>query len=1094
MPEALVGPGRPRHAGATRALRWLRTCAISISAGLLAACGGDGSKGGVNPRPGTVSTVRVSPLTVALDIGATQQLTAFALDAAGSALPGRSFTWTSATPTIATVSSTGVVAGIASGTAQITAAADGVIGSATVAVTIPVSARCDATTPISIGQSVTGTITSTDCRLADTSYADKYVLMLSESTPVRVSMIGTVDAYLILQDAASGAIIAEDDDGNGSTNARIEQVVPAGRYVIVATTFGPNDFGDYQLAVTPGSSACLAATPLGSDATIAGTLATSACLLPDSSYADRYTLTVPKRTILNVTMHSDVIDSYLFVEKTTGQSIQRDDNGAGGKDARIAVTLDPGTYIIYATSAAARELGAYTLTVGTRLDPCGVNRTVAVGSTITDTLTTTACRLADGSYIKRFGFTVTASTPVRIDLTSTQFDTYIFVQQAGSAAKLAEDDDSGPGTNSEVLLVFAPGDYVITATSATSGEVGLFDLALSGAVQTTVGLTASPATVTLQPGLTQQITATVTGAANTNVLWKSSTAGVATVSSTGVVRAITAGSSTITVTSAADPSKTATAAITVTAGTGVNLDVPLVYLTQSVQTADSRIPLVAGRPTIVRVFVRGSTTGLAPAAVRVRFYQGTTLLGTLTGSATPGTALDQACCSANLAVPDTYVRDGVTLIADVDPANVVAETNEDDNAWPLTGASKPIRVVSVSVVNIQLVPIRHRSNNLVSSPTTDLTSLLQRMYPLSAVNVAVHAEYVTDLPPLTNAGSWLSMLSQIDALRTLEGSKSYYFGVLNQQTAPGIVGIAGIGAFAGVGVGGPDARAEETLTHEFGHSFGRQHSPTPARCGRPAGVDANYPRADGTIGIYAYDTQASTIYTPDRFDIMGYCDNTWASEYTYSGILQYLRGIPAGTGGIAQKQVLLITGSLFNGAVSIDPVFTTTAVPTAQRAAGRFIAEGLSADGRVLFSHRFDGTTVGDVDASARTFSVSVPYDATVSGTVASITVRDESGGGRPALLTRAGVYSGVPGGVSLRVDADPQLNVRATGSARFTIAWNASRYPSIVVRNARSRRVLGMGRNGEITFDAASLVDLEVLLSDGVSSTARPLSLTAAP
>ena len=83
---------------------------------------------------------------------------------------------------------------------------------------------------------------------------------------------------------------------------------------------------------------------------------------------------------------------------------------------------------------------------------------------------------------------------------------------------------------------------------------------------------------------------------------------------------------------------------------------------------------------------------------------------------------------------------------------------------------------------------------------------------------------------------------------------------------------------------------------------------------------------------------------------------------------------------------------------------------------------------------------------------------------------------------------------MSLRVDADPQLNVRATGSARFTIAWNASRYPSIVVRNARSRRVLGMVRNGEITFDAASLVDLEVLLSDGVSSTARPLSLTAAP
>ena len=1095
MPEARVGPSRPCRATASRALRAARLCAFAIPAALFAACGGDSSKGNVNPRPGTVSTVRVSPSTVALDVGGSQQLSAFALDASGTALTGRIFTWTSVSPAIATVSASGVVNGIASGTAQITASADGVIGTAAVAVTIPVSARCDATTPITVGQTVTGTITSTDCRLADTSYADKYVLTLTESAPIRIAMIGTVDAYLVLQDAVSGAVIAEDDDGNKATNARIEQVIPAGRYVIVATTFGPNDFGDYSLDVSRGSSACLAATPIGSDAAISGTLAATACVLPDSSYTDRYTLTVAKRTILNITMHSDVLDSYLFVEKTNGQSIQRNDNGAGGRDARIAVTIDPGTYIIYANSANAREIGAYTLTVGTRLDPCGVNRTVTVGSTTTDTLTTGSCRLADGSYIRRFGFTVTASTPVRIDLTSTQFDTYLFVQPAGSATKLAEDDDSGPGTNAEVLQVFAPGDYVITATSATSGEVGLFDLALAGAVQTAVSLTASPASVTLQPGLTQQITATLTGAANTNVLWKSSASAVASVSATGVVRAISAGSATITATSAADPSKTATAAITVTAGSGVNLDVPLAYLTQSVQTADSRIPLVAGRSTVARVFVRGSTSGLAAAAVRVRFYQGATLLGTLTGSAAPGTALDQACCAANIAVPDTYVRDGVSFIADVDPANVVAETNEDDNAFPLTGASKPVRVVPVSVVNIQLVPIRHRATNVVSSPATEMTSLLRRMYPLSTVNVVVHAEYATDLAPLTDASSWLSMLTQIDALRTLEASNSFYFGVLNQQTAPGIVGIAGIGAFSGVGVGGPAPLAQETLTHEFGHSFGRQHSPTPTRCGNPSGVDANYPRADGTIGIYGYDTQAGQLYTPDQYDIMGYCDNTWASEYTYSGILQYLTSgaIPL-SGGIAEKQVLLITGSFSNGAVSMDPVFATTAVPTAQRAAGRFVAEGRSADGRVLFSHRFDGTTVGDLDASVRTFSVSVPYDASVGGTVTSITVRDESGGGRPALLRRSGVYSGAPGAVSLRVDADPQLSVRTSGSARFTIGWNASRYPSIVVRNSRTRRVLGMGRNGEITIDAASLADLEVLLSDGVSSTARPLSLTAAP
>ena len=243
--------------------------------------------------------------------------------------------------------------------------------------------------------------------------------------------------------------------------------------------------------------------------------------------------------------------------------------------------------------------------------------------------------------------------------------------------------------------------------------------------------------------------------------------------------------------------------------------------------------------------------------------------------------------------------------------------------------------------------------------------------------------------------------------------------------------------------------------------------------------------------------QLGAIYTPDKFDIMGYCDNTWASEYTYAGILQYLRSgvIPTATiASAAPQPVLLISGSLSNGTLSVDPVFSIQSTPTARRAAGRFVVEGLSADGRVLFSQRFDGSSVGDLDPAARTFAIAVPYDASVSGAVASISVRDASGGSRPALLTRAGVYSGTPGGVSLRVDADPQLLVRASGTSQFTVTWNSSRYPSVVVRNTRTHRVLGIGRNGEMSIGVASLAGLELLLSNGVSSTTQPLAITGAP
>lgn len=1097
MTAALSSSGpRTSAVSAIAALRSGRRLAIAVGLLLLGACGGGGEDPPPLLQPPKVATVRLTPTAAAVDIGATTQLAAAAVDALGATLPGRTITWSSQQPAIATVSATGLVTGLTAGNATISATADGITGTATVAVLPPAAARCDATQTIELGQVLNGSLLGTDCRLSDDSYADKYVLTLADTTPVRVLMTSTVvDAYLIIQDAVSGQIVAENDDGNGSTDSRIEQVLPAGRYVIAANTFEANDFGDYQLSVTRAAAACLASTPISTPGTVNGSLAATACMLSDSSYTDRYLLSVRSATVLTATMRSDAFDSYLFIESTTGVSIGRNDNGAGGFDSRLQVLLDPGDYIINANSSKAREVGAYSLTLASRIDPCGLSRALTVGTTITDTLATTGCALVDGSYIKRYSFSVAAATAIRLDAVSTEFDPYLIVQQAGSASTLAEDDDDGVGLNAQVLQVFQPGEYVVTVTSATAGEVGNFNLSINGPEQGTVGLTVTPGTASLTPGQTQQLTAAITGSANTNVAWKSGSPNIATVTPTGVVRAITAGAATITATSAADPARTATAEITVTAGTDANLDIPLVYLTQSIQRPDGSIPLVAGRPTIARIFVRGSRAGLGTAAVRLRVFNGATELGSLTGTAAISASIDESCCSADIELPANLVVNGATLIADVDPANVIAESNEGDNAWPLTGASKPIRVVTVPPINIQLVPIRHRTTGLVGPSSTTITDQLKRMYPLSQVNVGVHAEYATDTPPLTDGTSWIAMLREMEGLRALENRTEYFYGVLNQVAATGIVGIANLRGYVGLGISGPEAEANETLTHEFGHSFGRQHSPSPG-CGAPANVDASFPRTDGTIGYYGYDVTIRRIFAPGRFDIMGYCNDTWASEYTYLGILDYLRSgvIQLAVAQDTPVPVLLINGALVGSTVEVDPVFAHVAAATPQKSSGRFVAEGLASDGRVLFRHRFDGTAVGDADPSARTFLAAVPYDPAVTGAVASITVRDEQGSAQPAMRVRKGTYTAAAGGVSLRVDSDPQLTVRAAGANRLDVTWNVSRYPSIVVRNRRTGRVLGIGRRGAMTIDATTVNDLEAMLSDGVGSTTRALSSGGAP
>jgi uncharacterized protein YjdB len=92
------------------------------------------------PAPVPVASVSVSPATSSLQVGGSVQLSAVTRDANGSVLTGRVISWTSGTPSIATVSSSGLVIAVAAGSASITAASEGQIASAAITVAAPAPA------------------------------------------------------------------------------------------------------------------------------------------------------------------------------------------------------------------------------------------------------------------------------------------------------------------------------------------------------------------------------------------------------------------------------------------------------------------------------------------------------------------------------------------------------------------------------------------------------------------------------------------------------------------------------------------------------------------------------------------------------------------------------------------------------------------------------------------------------------------------------------------------------------------------------------------------------------------------------------------
>jgi uncharacterized protein YjdB len=119
-----------------------------------------------------------------------------------------------------------------------------------------------------------------------------------------------------------------------------------------------------------------------------------------------------------------------------------------------------------------------------------------------------------------------------------------------------------------VVTAVAFGTSVITATTVDGLKTSVCTITVSNSNVAVTGVTVAPTTVSVNVAGTSQLTATIVpaNATNKNVTWSSSNTAIATVSSTGLVTGVAAGSAIITVTTV-DQAKTATSVITV--GTSV---------------------------------------------------------------------------------------------------------------------------------------------------------------------------------------------------------------------------------------------------------------------------------------------------------------------------------------------------------------------------------------------------------------------------------------------------------------------------------------------------------------------------------------------
>ncbi len=380
-----------------------------------------------------VATVTVAPPSAGLNTGQTVQLSATTRDSAGNVLAGRVVTWGSSAPSVATVTSGGLVTGVAAGTATMTATSEGKSGTSAITVTfVPVATVTvtPASANLAVGQTVQLTATPKDAN-GNTLTGRTITWATSNASVATVTTSGSVKGV-----TAGSATITATSEGQSGSSAISVRIVPVATVAVSPASASVQVGGTVQLTavtkdsagntltgrtITWASSNSTVAT-VSTTGLVSGLLIGSATITATSeakSGSSAITVTAPA-------VHAG------YYAATNGSS---SGDGSSGRPWNLATALSGGNGKVQPGDTVWLRGGTYagqfrsTLT-GTAAAPIVVRQYPGERAIIDGGGSTSDTFVADGSYSVFWGFEMTNSDPVRCCSTSSFFRADMMVSHA----------------------------------------------------------------------------------------------------------------------------------------------------------------------------------------------------------------------------------------------------------------------------------------------------------------------------------------------------------------------------------------------------------------------------------------------------------------------------------------------------------------------------------------------------------------------------------------------------------------------------------------------------------------------------------------
>lgn len=457
------------------------------------------------------------------------------------------------------------------------------------------------------------------------------------------------------------------------------------------------------------------------------------------------------------------------------------------------------------------------------------------------------------------------------------------------------------------------------------------------------------------------------------------------------------------------------------------------YLIQSAQSRAHPVPLVAGRPALLRVFVTApKAAGVGIPPVRTTLYDRSGREHVITipgkeGSITAQVDEGDLAKSANVDIPGELIQPGLEIVIEIDPQGTVDSSLAVARRIPETG-SIAVEVHEMPTLDLTLIPMLRtdRPDSAAVRFTEGLTAEDVRLSPIRTLLPVGNFEVSVHEPVLYSPGNDIRDMVQV--IRVMDGGAGHFMAVTPD------------GGGSAFGNRVSFARADPyVMAHELGHNMNLKHAP----CGGAGIADDLFPYADGSSGVWGFDRDRGALVSPWTPDLMSYCVPQWISDYHFTNALRFRladEGTPKAAKSVtAPVRALLLWGGVdAEGVPYLQPSFVVDVAPRLPGSAGKYTVTGRSADGDEQFSLSFAMPEVADGDGSS-SFAFALPVS---TGWIAL------------ASITLSG-----PGG-SVKLDRDCDLGM-------------------VILRSARTGRVRGFLKDRDLTRVAlkAATVDDDVVV-----------------